>query len=82
MYDPPFFLVAQPDPSGKDFIASLNPNSLKVVTAIVESPLANARASERFQFDLDGYFVADRVNHAAVKPAFNLAVGLRDSWGK
>lgn len=26
--------------------------------------------------------VADRVAHAAGKPVFNLAVGLKDSWGK
>ncbi|OYU41957.1 MAG: glutamine--tRNA ligase, partial [Burkholderiales bacterium PBB4] len=35
MYDR-LFLDAQPDAGGKDFIESLNPNSLKVVTAIVE----------------------------------------------
>ena len=29
------FLEAQPDAGGKDFIESLNPNSLKVVTAFV-----------------------------------------------
>jgi len=26
--------------------------------------------------------VADRVDHTAGKPVFNLAVGLKDSWGK
>jgi glutaminyl-tRNA synthetase len=26
--------------------------------------------------------VADRVDHAVGKPVFNLAVGLKDSWGK
>jgi len=41
MYDR-LFLDAQPDAGGKDFIESLNPNSLKVVTAIVEPSLANA----------------------------------------
>jgi glutaminyl-tRNA synthetase len=26
--------------------------------------------------------VADLVDHAAGRPVFNLAVGLKDSWGK
>ncbi len=82
MYDR-LFLDAQPDAGGKDFIESLNPNSLKVVTAIVEPSLANAQAGQQFQFERHGYFVADRVDHVqGVKPVFNLAVGLKDSWGK
>ena len=76
------FLDAHPDAGGKDFIESLNPNSLKVVTAIVEPSLANAKPDDKFQFERHGYFVADRVDHAAEKPVFNLAVGLKDSWGK
>ena len=82
MYDR-LFLDAQPDAGGKDFIESLNPNSLKVVTAIVEPSLANAAPDQKFQFERHGYFVADRVDHVqGSKAVFNLAVGLRDSWGK
>jgi glutaminyl-tRNA synthetase len=81
MYDR-LFSDAQPDAGGKDFIESLNPNSLKVVTAIVEPSLANALPDQKFQFERHGYFVADRVDHAAEKPVFNLAVGLKDGWGK
>jgi glutaminyl-tRNA synthetase len=82
MYDR-LFLDAQPDAGGKDFIESLNPNSLKVVTAIVEPSLANAKPGQQFQFERHGYFVADRVDHVmGSKPVFNLAVGLKDSWGK
>ncbi|MCF8156607.1 MAG: glutamine--tRNA ligase/YqeY domain fusion protein [Rhodoferax sp.] len=82
MYDR-LFLDAQPDAGGKDFIESLNPNSLKVVTAIVEPSLANATGGQQFQFERHGYFVADRVDHVqGKKPVFNLAVGLKDSWGK
>lgn len=81
MYDR-LFLDAQPDAGGKDFIESLNPNSLKVVTAIVEPSLANAVPDQKFQFERHGYFVADRVDHTVGKPVFNLAVGLKDSWGK
>ncbi len=81
MYDR-LFVDAQPDAGGKDFLESLNPNSLKVVTAIVEPSLANAQPDQKFQFERHGYFVADRVDHSAGKPVFNLAVGLKDSWGK
>ncbi len=82
MYDR-LFLDAQPDAGGKDFIESLNPNSLKMVTAIVEPSLANALPDQKFQFERHGYFVADRIDHVqGTKPVFNLAVGLKDSWGK
>ncbi len=76
------FSDAQPDAGGKDFIESLNPDSLKVVTAFVEPSLASAKPDDKFQFERHGYFVADRVDHAAGKLVFNLAVGLKDSWGK
>jgi len=76
------FSEAHPDAGGKDFLAALNPNSLKTVTAFVEPSLANAQPDEKFQFERHGYFVADRVDHAPGKPVFNRAVGLKDSWGK
>lgn len=76
------FSDPQPDAGGKDFIEALNPNSLKVVTAYVEPSLAAAKPDEKFQFERFGYFVADRVDHAAGKPVFNRVTGLKDSWGK
>jgi glutaminyl-tRNA synthetase len=77
------FLDANPDAGGKDFLETLNPASLKVITAIVEPSLANALPAQNFQFERHGYFVADRIDHVqGSKPVFNLAVGLRDSWGK
>ena len=77
------FKDAQPDAGGKDFIESLNPDSLKVVTAIVEPSLAAAQPDAKFQFERFGYFVADRVDHVAgQKPVFNRVTGLKDSWGK
>ena len=52
-------------------------------TAIVEPSLANATPDQKLQFERHGYFVADRVEHVTgTKPVFNLAVGLKDSWGK
>ncbi len=76
------FSDAQPDAGGKDFLASLNPGSLKVVTGFVEPSLAQAQPDQKLQFERHGYFVADRVDHKPGKPVFNRAVGLKDSWGK
>ena len=81
MYDR-LFLDPQPDAGGKDYLESLNPDSLKIVTAIVEPSLAHAQPDEKFQFERHGYFVADRVDHSVGKPVFNFAVGLKDSFGK
>lgn len=76
------FTEAQPDAGGKDFIESLNPNSLKVMQAVVEPTLAGIPAGQHYQFERHGYFVTDLVDHSPGKPVFNLAVGLKDSWGK
>ncbi len=76
------FTDAQPDAGGKDFKASLNPASVKVVTAYVEPSLATAQPDQKFQFERFGYFVADRHDHAPGKPVFNKITGLKDSWAK
>ena len=76
------FMDAQPDAGGKDFIENLNPNSLKVMQAVLEPSLASVQPDAKFQFERHGYFVADRVDHQNGKPVFNLAVGLRDGSGK
>jgi glutaminyl-tRNA synthetase len=77
------FKDAQPDAGGKDFLESLNPDSLKVVTAYVEPSLAAARPDDKFQFERFGYFVADRKDHGlGGKVVFNRVTGLKDSWGK
>ena len=77
------FTDAQPDAGGKDFLALLNPGSLKVVTAYVEPSLAAAQPDDKFQFERFGYFVADRADHGVGgKVVFNRVTGLKDSWGK
>jgi glutaminyl-tRNA synthetase len=73
------FRVANPE-EGDDFLANLNPDSLKIVQAIVEPALAQAQAEERFQFEREGYFVADRYDHRADRPVFNRILDLRDSF--
>jgi len=76
------FTEAQPDAGGKDFKASLNPASKKVVHGFIEPSLANAQPDDKFQFERHGYFVADRIDHTASKPVINRIAGLKDSWVK
>ena len=81
MYDR-LFNDPQPDAGGKDFLAVLNPDSLKFITAYVEPSLANSTAGQHFQFERHGYFVADRIDHGPGKLVFNRITGLKDTWVK
>ena len=76
------FTDAQPDAGGKDFLASLNPDSLRVTQGYVEPSLGTAVGDDRFQFERHGYFVADRRDHAPGRPVFNRVTGLKDSWAR
>jgi glutaminyl-tRNA synthetase len=76
------FKDEHPDAGGKDYLAALNPDSLKVITAYVEPSLASAQPDEKFQFERHGYFVADRKDHRAGKAVFNRVTGLKDNWAK
>ncbi|RMA81105.1 glutamine--tRNA ligase/YqeY domain fusion protein [Umboniibacter marinipuniceus] len=76
------FNEAAPD-KGEDMMASLNPESLVTVSeAFIEPGLASAAAEARFQFEREGYFVADRYDHSEDRPVFNKTIGLRDTWAK
>ncbi|WP_310463513.1 glutamine--tRNA ligase/YqeY domain fusion protein [Sphaerotilus sp.] len=74
------FTDPQPDAGGKDFKASLNPASIRTITAYVEPSLAQAVPDTKFQFERFGYFVADRRDHAPSRPVFNKITGLKDGW--
>ncbi len=76
------FTEAQPDVGGRDFLAFINPNSLRVVQGFVEPSLANAPLQARWQFERHGYFVTDSVDHAPERPVFNRITGLRDGFSK
>ena len=76
------FNVPHPDEGEGSFLDRLTPDSKKVLSSFVEPAAAKAARDDKFQFERNGYFVADREDHTAEKPVFNLAVGLKDSWGK
>jgi glutaminyl-tRNA synthetase len=73
------FTSENPAAEDGDFKEYLNPDSLKIVTGVIEPGLAEADAGDRFQFERIGYFCADSETPVD-KPVFNLTVGLRDSW--
>ncbi len=73
------FNEAAPD-ADDDFLQHLNPESLKVVQAVIEPALAGALPEDRFQFEREGYFVADQHDHTAEKPVFNRILDLKDSF--
>ena len=81
MYDR-LFTHEAPDAGDRDFMDHINPESLKVQTGWVEPSLVNAEPEQSFQFEREGYFVADRRDHSADKPVFNMTIGLKDTWAK
>lgn len=75
------FTDPYPDSGGKDYKTSLNSHSKQIITAYVEPSLCEAKPEQSFQFERNGYFIADRMDMQSDKPVFNRAVTLRDSWG-
>lgn len=78
------FTVANPGGQQQPFTDFINPQSLEVIDqALVEPSLQTAQAGDRFQFERQGYFVADEVLHqTGTKLVFNRTVTLRDTWAK
>ncbi len=72
------FNEANPDGGDKDFMDCLTPDSLVVTRVLVEPALANVPPESVFQFEREGYYVADRYDHSPEKPVFNLTIGLRE----
>lgn len=72
------FTTAAPDKSDGDFMDHVNKDSLKIVTAYSEPALGQVAPESNFQFEREGYYVADRYDHSADKPVFNLTIGLRE----
>ena len=72
-------LFKDPHPTARNYIAALNPQSLRTVQAMVD-PAVLESDETAFQFERKGYFVKDNVAHTAQRPVFNLTVALRDSY--
>lgn len=77
------FNTETPGKGGEDFVQHINSNSLEVREGCwIEPSLVEAMPEQGFQFERQGYFVADRYDHNAETPVFNRTIGLRDSWAK
>jgi glutaminyl-tRNA synthetase len=69
-----------PDRGEDDFMQHLNTNSYSEITNCwIEPNLAAAKPETVFQFEREGYYVADRYDHSEDAPIFNMTIGLRDS---
>lgn len=80
-------LFGTPNPEeveeGKRFQDYISANSLEVLTdSLVEPSVANAAPGDRFQFERQGYFIADSIDSKPGALVFNRIVDLRDSWAK
>ena len=67
---------------GQDFKDNINPNSLEVITALVEPSLKDAIPGSRYQFERRGYYCVDFKDSTNEKLIFNRTVTLRDTWAK
>lgn len=79
------FKSANPEKAeeGGSFLDNINPDSLVVLKGCRAEPsLAAATSEERFQFEREGYFVADLKDSKPGALVFNRTVTLRDSWGQ
>ncbi|GIZ13012.1 glutamine--tRNA ligase [Pseudomonas sp. NCCP-436] len=79
------FKSANPEKAeeGGSFLDNINPDSLVVLKGCRAEPsLAEATSEDRFQFEREGYFVADLKDSKPGALVFNRTVTLRDSWGQ
>jgi len=75
------FRSENPEESG-DFLADLNPDSLRVVLrAKLEPSIRGAAPAARFQFERLGYFCVD-VDSTHERLVFNRTVTLKDTWDR
>ncbi len=75
------FSTESPGEKGGDFRKDLNPRSLEVLQARVESSLQHAAHGTRFQLERLGYFVVDS-DSTSNGLVLGRTVTLRDSWAR
>lgn len=81
LYDRLFNVEKPESKELEDYHSMLNPDSLQVIDGAVVEPSVLAEGSPMsFQFEREGYFCKDCVEHSDEKPVFNRTITLRDSW--
>jgi glutaminyl-tRNA synthetase len=77
------FKMERPDLEEGGFEASLNPQSLEMLTnSRLEPAAVDPALGERLQFERQGYFYRDPVDSSPDRLVFNRIVPLRDSWAQ
>ena len=74
------FTVGNPG-AETDFLACLNPDSLRTAVAMLEPALADLKTGDRVQFERVGYFCVD-ADSTPGRLVFNRTVTLKDPWAK
>ena len=74
------FTAEDPDKAEEGFLSVINPGSLTVTSAYLEPAAAKAAPETSFQFEREGYYTADRVDHSNEKPVFNLTISLKEGF--
>ncbi len=77
-------LLLHPEPAddGDNYLASVNPQSLEVLTTCyLEPSLAHATPGNRYQFERQGYFCVDPDSRPEAL-VLNRTVTLRDTWAR
>jgi glutaminyl-tRNA synthetase len=76
-------LFTVPEPAQEeDFLKVVNPKSLEVVHAKVETSLEISTNDQRFQFERLGYFAIDPKDSTHARLVFNRTITLKDTWAK
>lgn len=77
LYEP---LILDGQEEGKEFLDSINPNSLNVLQGFVEQSLKDSKPQDKFQFFRHGYFNVDPKLTTEDKLVFNRIVSLKSSF--
>jgi glutaminyl-tRNA synthetase len=78
-------LFAEADPAsfdGDEFASILRPDSRRIVKAMCEPSLKDAKGGDAFQFERVGYFYCDPKTSEQGSPVFHRTVTLKDTWKK
>ena len=73
-------ILLEDEESGKEFLDSINPDSLEILQGYVEPDMKGVKAQEKFQFVRNGYFNVDPKYTTEEKPVFNRIVSLKSSF--
>ncbi len=77
------FRAPDPERAEEDLADALNPDSLIALrNALIEPSVANDPATQRYQFEREGYFWRDPEDSTPERMVFNRIAPLRDTWAK